>query len=811
MTTASSLTMLSMSAILAVQPSAGFRSAQPVWPEGREREKNVFVGFRTVIDAPIQGRTTLRLTGSSLYRVTVNGEFLGHGPARGPHGYYRVDELDLTAALRPGRNVVAIEVAGYNANSYYLLDVPSFLQAEILAGGTVLAATGVEPGNDAPDAPKPFQAMVLTERVQKVQRYSFQRPFSEVYRLSPGYNRWRVDPSAKIPFVKWAVVTSGGYLPRRVPYSTFERRPVVWDVSSGTVRTGIEPANIQRDRSLTKVGPKLGGYPQQELETIPSIELQKTATEPDRTIDQPFDPGKPVKLVGNSYRILDFGTNLTGFVGATISCRERTRLFLTFDEILSDGDVNPHRLQCVNIILLELEPGEYTFEAFEPYTMRYLKPVVLEGACTLTDIYLREYVNPDVWEAHFAASDVRLNRLFEAGRETFAQNATDIFMDCPSRERAGWLCDSFFTARVAMDFMGSAVIEKNFLENYLLPPRFDHLPEGVLPMCYPADHHDGVFIPNWAMWFVVELEEYLARSGDRAMVNALRPRVLRLLEFLEQYENADGLIENLPSWVFVEWSAANDFVRPLNYPSNMLYSGTLAAAGRIYSMPELVGKAEAVRDVIRKQSFDGEFFVDNAELEDGKPVPTRNRTETCQYYAFFFGVATPELHGQLYRRLLDDFGPRRKETGKFPEIHPSNSFIGNVLRVEILSRHGRSQQILDESIDYLLYMADRTGTLWENVDPGASCNHGFASHIVHTLYRDILGLYAVDRINRRITLRFCDVPSLDWCEGRMPVAEGAISLRWWKDGGRTLFRLNHPAGYAVEIQNQTTGELVRRP
>jgi alpha-L-rhamnosidase len=30
-------------------------------------------------------------------------------------------------------------------------------------------------------------------------------------------------------------------------------------------------------------------------------------------------------------------------------------------------------------------------------------------------------------------------------------------------------------------------------------------------------------------------------------------------------------------------------------------------------------------------------------------------------------------------------------------------------------------------------MAERTGTLWENVDVSASCNHGFASHVIYWL------------------------------------------------------------------------------
>ena len=30
---------------------------------------------------------------------------------------------------------------------------------------------------------------------------------------------------------------------------------------------------------------------------------------------------------------------------------------------------------------------------------------------------------------------------------TFAHNAVDLYSDCPSRERAGWLCDSYFSAK----------------------------------------------------------------------------------------------------------------------------------------------------------------------------------------------------------------------------------------------------------------------------------------------------------------------------------------------------------------------------
>ena len=333
----------------------------------------------------------------------------------------------------------------------------------------------------------------------------------------------------------------------------------------------------------------------------------------------------------------------------------------------------------------------------------------------------------------------------------------------------------------------------------------------MLPMCYPADHNDGVFIPNWALWFVVELEEYLARSGDRELVNALKPRVLRLFDYFKKFRNSDGLLEKLESWVFVEWSAANSFVQDVNYPSNMLFAKALEAAGKIYGLPELVSDAGKIRETIRKQAFDGEFFIDNANRVNGKLEATTNRTEVCQYFAFHLDTASPKTHGKLWSVLLKDFGPQRKQTKAHPQIHPANAFIGNMLRLELLSRYGHCQQLLDESVAYQLYMADRTGTLWENDGAYASCNHGFASHGgVHVMFRDVLGLYNVDTVRRSVALRFTE-SRLEWCRGLMPTPDGPVELSWRKENGMFIYRINAPRGYDIKVENRCGMEAVRQP
>ncbi|MCK4966252.1 hypothetical protein KAS50_04435, partial [bacterium] len=288
-----------------------FRSAKPVWPDGREKEMNLLVGFRTVIDTQSENDITLRITGSGIYRIYINGKLCGAGPARGPHDYYRIDEWNITESIKRGKNLIAVETAGYNVNSYYILDQPSFIQAEVFSDNTILASTEGEGTN--------FDAVILKERVQKVQRYSFQRTFSEVYRLSPEFDAWRKEISAPYNKAVCAVFPDKKLLPRRVPYPELHKYPPVWNVSRGKIQPKKEKVKLWKDRSLTAVGKIFKGYKENELEVITSIELQKLESVPIAEINMPFKWDEKIKLTDNSYHILDLGTNLTGFVGAKIT------------------------------------------------------------------------------------------------------------------------------------------------------------------------------------------------------------------------------------------------------------------------------------------------------------------------------------------------------------------------------------------------------------------------------------------------------------------------------------------------------------
>ena len=112
-----------------------FAVAKPVWAKGRETERNLTLAFREVIETRDIKQAYIRLTASCDYRLRVNGDFVSHGPCVAAHDFYRIDCIDLTPYMKRGKNVIAIEVAGYNDDNYYLLNQPSFLQAEVEIDG----------------------------------------------------------------------------------------------------------------------------------------------------------------------------------------------------------------------------------------------------------------------------------------------------------------------------------------------------------------------------------------------------------------------------------------------------------------------------------------------------------------------------------------------------------------------------------------------------------------------------------------------------------------------------------------------------
>ena len=581
-----------------------FRSATPVWEKGTARVMNrtvCFVATLPATDKPV----TLAAAASCAFVLTVNGAYVAHGPARCCHGYFRVDEYDLTKYLTKDVNTVALRVASYNVNAFSYLNQPGFLCAEIAVDGEIVAATGADG----------FKAYPVTERVQKVQRYSFQRTFVETYKLSKDAFDYEVNPDTAAAPVEVEPAVAGHFLYRDIPMG--EEDELVYPVS--VIHRGqlsySDKENYYNSREICDIGAHYLAYREPELEYASHREVGKC--DPHDQVDVTETPDV-IALAADTYADIAFPCNTTGIYEFDLEAEGDGELFIIFDEILQNGHVRPFRVGVSNIITVIAKAGKYHLQCAMPHVMKYARIMSKGAAMTLTGLRIHHIAFPvSAINARFTGDDGAMKHIYNAALETFRANSVDIYMDCPSRERAGWLCDSFFTSRVEYALTGKAALERAFLQNFLLPESFEFIPQGMLPMCYPADHYDKTYIPNWAMWYAVELCEYFTRTGDREFVEGAKEKMYDLIAFFGKYENEYGLLENLESWVFLEWSKSNELTQDVSFASNMLYAYMLDGLGKLYADEALIDKAANLRKVINDLSMtESGFYCDNAYRRD---------------------------------------------------------------------------------------------------------------------------------------------------------------------------------------------------
>ena len=731
-----------------------------IWIDLPDGAMNVAAVFRLALDLP--DGATIRIAAADAYRLWIDGRLAAHGPARTAHGYARVDEIKLVGHAG-GRAVLVVEVHSARVPGFDLIDQPPFFAAEVVAADSRVIATASD-----------FEAHRDGTLVQRVRRYSFQRGFVESRRLAADPGAFRRGGDALAGYVRAGVVPAilPNLLPRAVPYPALLLRDAGEPVSRGTVLEDPSATPPPR-REVSLVGSAgFKGFPPNEWEddsaadaarlvgqaaidvaerdVAPNDAAPEAAGTPDFSSETPTSSAAPSQTPREApYVLYDFRRTLTGFFSLKVRAAAPigATILLAYDERRAPEDapfpVNPLRGSWTRVVKWRLAPGKYDLLTFHPASARFAAVATIEGEAEIRGFGIVDYENPDASRVALPpCGDAELDAIVSAARATFAQNAVDMLTDCPSRERAAYSCDNFFQSRAEALFTGRSIIERATLENYALGPQSPFLPKGMIPMCYPADHTDGVFIPTFALWWILELAQYRERTGDESVVALSRRKLEDVLDWFSPYVGPEGLLEDLPGWVFVEWSACSDkdHVVGANFPSNFLYASALESAAVLLGRPDLAAQGAAVRETAARLAWNGEWFEDNAVRDGGGRLRRADHvTETGQYYAFYFGAASPESNPALWERLCAEFGPRRDAAKTYPDIPPSNAIVGAYLRLELLLRHGRAAQCLDECRLLFAPMARLTGTLWENLSPNSSLNHGFAASAAWLIMRALGG------------------------------------------------------------------------
>lgn len=764
------------------------KKALPVWGATMKNKWNQFAGFYTKLEKP--GEVTFRIAARSYYRLYVDGNMLASGPARTAEHYCRVDEIRTELK---GQADIAVEVVALSKPEKYCNDCTmedGLFLCEILdADGEVLAATGGEE----------WKYRELLYRRSLVETMSHSRGILEYYDLTPMSFDWMRGKSEWEP---WALVEEKiGWLPRNAKYPTY--RPLDMQAMTGIYDEVVDKEAFENPPlSLAKLfNPTYFSVIPEENYFVDQIRAEKSV---------PFS-GKMKRLSPTEYEITP-GVQPTGcvwerefsdvgFIDFTISVEKECTLdVLNTDHRGLYGAIRGNSY-CSRY---HLAPGSYHLTTFEQKLTRYVKFVLrTEGKVTVTRPRLLEDTYPDGRENSFSCSDGELNRIYEAARRTLRLCTLDIYMDCPQRERGGWLCDSQFNGPASWLMFGDLTVEHDFLENFLLTDP-DEKWKSFFPEVYPGVHKspEEVGITNWSFWLVTELYDYYQRSGDREFIDKYACRIERFIEGMLTLRGESGLLENLPN-AFVDWSISNkEFnLQPINVPNNCLAVCLLERAAEMYRKPEWAKTAQEMRTVIEGLTGSGALFGadgDAAVLENGRFHRTGVKTEAGMALELWSGF---HLENKVYiQQFVNALGPC-PEYRPNPNVGRTNMFIGMMIRFEVLARLGRSEQLIRELKDvYLQELRDGSGTLFENVHALSGC-HAFNGEAGALIVNQVLGLGQPLQLTKTVTI--CPHPArLRWAVGTAETEDGTIFMDWSSepDEHRLVVRLQLPKGWKYEFQ-----------
>ena len=373
---------------------------------------NETVGF--LLDLGETRSFSLSLVAGSVFKLYVDGKAGFFGPMRAAHGYARVHRIS-----GEGR-YLAVIVNHPGIRTFCWLREDPYFACTVTSGDRTWTTDD-------------FSAYALPERTRKVLRYAYQRAFSEVYRVDGSTSAFLSGKPLTAPLEKKQVP-----LPELLECRT--HAPVLkelfprTEIASGYIAdTGSHEVPYQRYFDL--VGKTLDGFGADEVTDNQIADYVA------------FLHTKQPTATGLAYRMFAMDGSKTGFLNVKIHAPAGGTVYLAYEELLDekDGDIvlHPLRNETLNVVKWTLEGGgDYELSTFEPYTAQYAEVIFPVGA--EVSFSVTEYVNPDAGNLRFRCADEDINRIVKAARESFRSNAVDLLTDCPSRERSGWLSDSYF-------------------------------------------------------------------------------------------------------------------------------------------------------------------------------------------------------------------------------------------------------------------------------------------------------------------------------------------------------------------------------
>ena len=625
--------------------------AKWIWLPSQRTLSNTFVLFRKELNLKSKPvRATGWLTADSRYRLTVNGRRVQWGPAPCDPRQLDVDPMDVTSLLKPGKNVIGVEVLYYGiGEGTWVAGKPGLLFNAVIetADGGVMRIVSDESWQcmidraHPPAQPKRDYFRTLQEEFDARQHpYGWDRPG-----FGPD-SRWVAAMVLAAPSDKPAACASGydttdfispagidrsrsALRARQIPLTREVAVPVKRLANAGWVHWRRDPADWFDFRMPN------------------SFEITRKA------VAEEIGPGT-WKLPATNERTGVFVTfelneEIVGFPYFEIDAPAGTVIELTIREAHDPNNVSwldSYRYAWTRFICRE---GTNRFEAFDYEALRWLQLHVhnAAGPVVVRNVGVRRRLFDWPYKPVVRCSEPALQRLFNASVNTIYNSAIETIVDGMSRERQQYSGDGGHQLLAIRSILGEPRISRRFLRTFsegltiggyfmdtwpaydriirLFQKRLDSSHWGPI-----LDHGIGFNFDNWY--------HYLD-TGDRNALIETYPRLVRFAEYLQSIRNEDGLLPVEGLGLPFVWIDGRAFLKQrhkqcaFNLYAAGMFSGALAPIAELFNEPERAAHYRQFSDELLKSTvrrfWSGEhgLFIDNLPwLDEEQKIRTGDRS-----------------------------------------------------------------------------------------------------------------------------------------------------------------------------------------
>ena len=741
-------------------------------PSGGNEMDPVFLKFRKVFEVrPGDGKLTLDVSADERYCLACDGVFVSRGPNRSTVDNWQYGTYELE--LDPGRHVLEAWVwklgdkgplAQLSWRGGFVLKADGVYDGRLTTGRVpweVGRLDGIEPaGTDngvwGTGAQWRMTGAGVTggEPREWVTAESVRGPAGVAETLMYGLrtNGWMLYPSqlpdqtekTVRPGRAAAATKTAEWRSEHVYAEAETRAPEVAafnDFLAGSARTFVVPART-RLQLAWNLGPYICAYPQATLGPSKGARLSWDWTEATKRGDTKRKTGEP------GARDAIVGRYLEGYGDVFEPDARREGTFTT------------PWFRCGKWCRLTVETAD------EPLEIRDLS--LVESRYPLED------------EAGFAApDDSSLADIRRICLRSMQMCCHEMLFDCPYYEQQMYPGDTRVQLKVLSALTSDERMIRRAIELYDLGTRDD----GQCPYNWPTrGTQEGA---AYTLCYLCMYGDYVSLHRDLGWLRARIPGFRRTLAGMELYENADGLLENLPGWSFVDWAEG---WRRGNPPGGLVGEGVnaelnlfwLLALQSAVTTERALGnelqaryweeKAARLKERIVAAFWCGErgLFADTPERKDF--------SEHAQCLAICAGVLPADGEAALFAKLTEA-----------PDLTRCTVYFSHYL-FEAYFRHGRGDLFLrrlDLWRDYVKRGLTTTQEAPDSPTKGESRSdcHAWGAHPIWWMQTGLAGIRSGAPFFRRVRVAPCpgDLRSL---VASYPHPDGPITVDLsFSDGG----------------------------